>query len=398
MSVPYIFANLAGPLPLSDLDYNFAAVEADIASLANGSTPMTTPVLGIPASGNLINCTNYSAANLVGTISNAQLAYSSVTINGSTIVLGSSTTVTANTTNAITFNNSGTGAASGQTFNGSTAYTISYNTLGASPLAGSASLTTVGTLTTGTWNASTIALLYGGTGATTASGARSNLGAAASGTNSDITSLTGLTTPLSIAQGGLGLTTLTANAVMIGNGTSTPTFVAPGANGNSLRSNGTNWVSTASSNITSATAQASTSGTSIDFTSIPSWVKRITVMFSGVSGSGTSNFMIQVGSGSVTTTGYLGQVSEGSSNVYFSSGFVLRVTNIAANTSNGIVILSLLNANTWTEFGNISTSATNSIGVSAGSIALSGALDRVRITTVNGTDTFDAGSINILYE
>jgi len=52
--------------------------------------------------------------------------------------------------------------------------------------------------------------------------------------------------------------------------------------------------------ITSMTAQASTSGTSIDFTSIPSWVKRVTVMYSGVSTNGTSNFLIQIGAGSVT--------------------------------------------------------------------------------------------------
>ena len=199
MSVPYIFANLSGPIPLTDLDYNFAAVEADIASLANGSTSMTTPVLGIPASGNLTNCSNYNAANLAGTIANSQLAYNSVTINGSTIVLGASTTVTANTTNNLTFNNSGSGVASGSAFNGSTAYTISYNTIGASPLAGSTSLTTLGTITTGTWNGAVIQPAYiatlnqnttgtasnvtgivtianGGTNASTASGARTNLG------------------------------------------------------------------------------------------------------------------------------------------------------------------------------------------------------------------------------
>jgi hypothetical protein len=56
--------------------------------------------------------------------------------------------------------------------------------------------------------------------------------------------------------------------------------------------------------ITSATAQASTSGTSINFTDIPSWVKRITVMFNGVSTSGTSIRQAQLGAGSVTTSGY----------------------------------------------------------------------------------------------
>ncbi len=50
--------------------------------------------------------------------------------------------------------------------------------------------------------------------------------------------------------------------------------------------------------ITSGTAVASTSGTSIDFTGIPSWVKRVTILFKGVSISSTSQFLIQLGSGS----------------------------------------------------------------------------------------------------
>jgi len=82
--------------------------------------------------------------------------------NGGT---GNTTGQAASVANSVTFNNSGTGAASGTTFNGSAAQTISYNTVGASPLAGSTSLTTLGTVTTGTWNAGIIALAYGGTNA-----------------------------------------------------------------------------------------------------------------------------------------------------------------------------------------------------------------------------------------
>jgi len=48
---------------------------------------------------------------------------------------------------------------------------------------------------------------------------------------------------LAVASGGTGLTTLTANNVILGNGTSTPSFVAPGASGNLLTSNGTTWQS-----------------------------------------------------------------------------------------------------------------------------------------------------------
>jgi len=161
-----------------------------------------------------------------------------------------------------------------------------------------------------------------------------------------------------------------------------------------------------SSVLTLGTAQASTSGTSIDFTSIPSWVKRITVMFSGVSTNGTSDYLVRIGSGSVDATGYLGtslRLVSGATvaGVNYTTGFgINNGTQTAAYVSNGLMTLSLLNSssNLWVASGLFagSDSATNT--TSAGSKTLSGAIDRVRITTVNGTDTFDAGSINIQYE
>ena len=154
--------------------------------------------------------------------------------------------------------------------------------------------------------------------------------------------------------------------------------------------------------ITSGTAVASTSGTSIDFTSIPSWVKRITVMLNGVSTSATSNIQIQIGAGSVTTSGYtcyIGNIdgTNATSVATATSGFIAKSGVGAATLYNGVMVINLLTGNTW-----LSTNSTSgSSGVttfSNGSLALGGTLDRVRITTVNGTDTFDAGSINILYE
>jgi len=155
--------------------------------------------------------------------------------------------------------------------------------------------------------------------------------------------------------------------------------------------------------ITSGTVVASTSGTSIDFTSIPSWVKRITVMFSEVSTSGTSNKLIQLGdSGGVEITGYLGSSSAIATTVAssnYTTGFGIKADG-AADSLHGGVMLSLLSVstNTWSCFGIIGRSDAAQTFTTAGTKALSATLDRVRITTVNGTDTFDAGSINILYE
>ena len=151
--------------------------------------------------------------------------------------------------------------------------------------------------------------------------------------------------------------------------------------------------------LMSGTAQASTSGTSIDFTGIPSWVKRITVMLNGVSTSGTSNILLQIGSGSVTTTGYAS--SSGSitaSAATSTAGFIQSQVIVAANTYYGIFTIALLGSNTYVGSGNLSTASANNNFINGGALALGGAIDRVRLTTVNGTDTFDAGSINILYE
>lgn len=153
--------------------------------------------------------------------------------------------------------------------------------------------------------------------------------------------------------------------------------------------------------ITSGTAVASTSGTSIEFTGIPSWVKRITMMFNGVSSSGSSQNQVQIGSGSFTTSGYASFISsiDGSSTSVTSitTGFGWRTTNTAASVTYGIATLCLVSGNTWV----MSMSTAQTVGYASicnGGIALGGTLDRIRLTTVGGTDTFDAGSINILYE
>jgi hypothetical protein len=154
--------------------------------------------------------------------------------------------------------------------------------------------------------------------------------------------------------------------------------------------------------LQASTAQVTTSGTSIDFTSIPSWVKRITVMFNAVSTSGTSAPIIQIGTSSgPTVTGYNGQSINclGSGTLTGSTstiGFPFRSTSASASLY-GSCTISNLNGNNWVCSGVFNDGSNGNITMSGG-VTLAATLDRVRITTTNGTDTFDAGSINILYE
>jgi len=199
---------------------------------------------------------------------------------------------------------------------------------------------------------------------------------------------TGITTPpVSVEGSTSGTITLVAPAVA---GTNTQTLVA--ATGTLAP-------------LILGTAQASTSGTSIDFTGIPSWVDRITVMFNNVSTNGTNIPIIQIGSGSFTTSGYAatsGYAVNGAPTTATAqtTGFPLTGAATAASAVTGIATLVLISGTTWvfsisgTQTGGTATF----IGGGGVSSALSGVLDRIRITTVGGTDTFDAGSINILYE
>lgn len=155
--------------------------------------------------------------------------------------------------------------------------------------------------------------------------------------------------------------------------------------------------------INSKTAVASTSGTSIDFTSIPAGTKRITVMFTGVSTNGSSFPQVQLGtSGGVVSSGYSSYagyftVSNQATASSATTGFHMH-DGTAGSTRFGMMTITNLTGNTWTSNHTMGDVGGTVVFSGGGSIALSGVLDRVRVTTVNGTDTFDAGSINILYE
>lgn len=161
-----------------------------------------------------------------------------------------------------------------------------------------------------------------------------------------------------------------------------------------------------SDKITLATEQASTSGTSIDFTSIPAGVKRITIMGQGVSTNGTSALIVQLGdSGGVETASYTGSVIEcvaaGNAALQYSTGFALHTAAEAAATYDFMVILSLESAASFRWLAKITNAKAASearCSFGAGAKALSAELDRVRITTAGGANTFDAGVINVSYE
>jgi hypothetical protein len=179
---------------------------------------------------------------------------------------------------------------------------------------------------------------------------------------------------------------------------------ADGTADQSLVTNGSGVLSFASrSQLVRATAVATTSGTSIDFTSIPSWVRRITVVFTSVSTSGTSTVQIQIGdSGGVETTGYTGTVVSvvGSNSVNiasFTAGAQI-IGALATSIRSGSMTITNIDGNQW-QFGSIHTNdELGYLGFNSTIKTLSATLDRVRLTTGNGTDTFDAGSVNIIYE
>jgi hypothetical protein len=272
---------------------------------------------------------------------------------------------------------------------------------------------------------------------------------------------TSLSTVLPVNKGGTGNSSVTPNAVFVGGTTSTSAISAvnPGILGNVLTSTAgstvtagslvvgvqysiltlgssdftsvgaasnavgvvftatgvgtgsgtvqiTTWRSGAIYPLTSGTVNAGganplTTGTVVDFTNIPSWVKRITIMFSAVSTSGTSFKQIQLiyGGSTVVTTGYRSSSARFNANALTESaaatGFLINA-NSAADDMYGSFTLTNLTGDTWTGFGGVTYSA--GFLSSAGGVVIGGTLTGVRITTVNGTDTFDAGSINILYE
>jgi hypothetical protein len=154
--------------------------------------------------------------------------------------------------------------------------------------------------------------------------------------------------------------------------------------------------------MTLATAQNAT-GTAIDFTGIPSWVKRITVSVNSLSINGADAVIVRVGSGSYETSGYTGAYGTivggivGTSNL--TNGFPISLNTASGSSFFGSLTIVNLSGGNWNAFGNFGWGNEDRVSVFGGSITVPGGnIDRVRITTAGGSFVFDGGQVNIMYE
>jgi hypothetical protein len=214
------------------------------------------------------------------------------------------------------------------------------------------------------------------------------------------TSFTGATTGISTTLTASSVTgTIQVGQVIAGTGIAAGTTITAFVGGTGGA--GTYTISPASTGTVSGTITV----VGVDFLSIPSWAKRITLILNGVSTSGTANMRFRLGSAAgIETSGYSasamyagggggGAADGGTSTAGFDS------YGDAGATANryGTYTFTYMGSNIWSMTGSHSL-ATFFVFSGVGNKTLAGTLDRLRVTTTNGTDTFDAGSVNILYE
>jgi hypothetical protein len=213
---------------------------------------------------------------------------------------------------------------------------------------------------------------------------------------------TSIALPVSVANGGTGLSSYTSGDLPYASGSTTISKLGIGTNGQSLvvSSGAPAW----GSSIVLGTTTATTSGTSVSFSSIPSWVRQVVILFNGVSTNGTSSLRVRIGpSGGVETSGYnvvsTTQVTTSINSQAPTTGIDLDDGTASAAVRHGTITLTLEDAsnNVWAIAGQLSQSDAQRFMQVAGTKALAGPLSIITITTVNGTDTFDAGSVNIAY-
>jgi hypothetical protein len=141
-----------------------------------------------------------------------------------------------------------------------------------------------------------------------------------------------------------------------------------------------------------------TGATSYEFTGIPSWVKRITVMTNGITRSATTTMVIQLGSTTYTTSGYSGASWPATGGAVANSvGFGFSGNALGTDAITALMTITNISGNTWVA-GVQGAVATAFMAIGGGAITIGGVLDRIRINTLSGTATFNGGAVNILYE
>lgn len=154
------------------------------------------------------------------------------------------------------------------------------------------------------------------------------------------------------------------------------------------------------SGLTLGTPQTTTSGTAFTFTGIPSGTTQITIMLDGNSLSGTDDYLIQIGdSGGIETSGYNSMSIQATNVVTSTAGIIIRSPSAAATFGGGSLIFTLANSSTnkWVAQGVFSRTDAAGGPSSAGVKSLSGELTQMHLTRT-GSNTFDAGSVNIAYQ
>jgi hypothetical protein len=245
----------------------------------------------------------------------------------------------------------------------------------------------------------------------------------------------GLSATLAVGSGGTGLTTLTANNVILGNGTSAPTFVAPSTSGNVLTSNGTTWQSAAPAvTLSGVTDSASPFETALGHQAgnVTTGINNTWVGYQSglLTTSGANNTAVGFNSLDANITGAdnvavgsnaLGANSTGTSNTAVGSSALLANTTGTGNTAFGNVALDAITTGSFSTalgygalgattagdntavgayalFANTTGADNAAIGKSAGQAVTTGAQNTLlgSLAGFSGTNNLTTGSNNII--